>query len=90
MQEAVTCINTLKSYYRRQRKDESFDSFYISTEEAARELDIGEPALPRYRRQPRCLDDGSEPHRHVCPKDFYRQVYFQACDLSDRRTFREI
>ncbi|CAH1264068.1 Hypp2841 [Branchiostoma lanceolatum] len=48
---------------------------------AARELYIGEPILPRYRRQPRCLDDESEPHRPACPRDFHCQVYFQACDL---------
>ncbi|KAI8487209.1 tRNA selenocysteine 1-associated protein 1 [Branchiostoma belcheri] len=81
VQEAVTCVNTLKSFYRRQRTDASFDAFYDSAEEAARELNIGEPALPRYRRQPRRLDDGSQPHRHDSPKDFYRQIYFQACDL---------
>jgi len=81
VQEAVTLVNTLKSYYRRQRTDESFDAFYRSTKEAARELDIEEPTLPRYRRQPRRLDDGSEPHSHASPKDFHRQVFFQSCDL---------
>ncbi|XP_078679480.1 zinc finger MYM-type protein 1-like [Branchiostoma floridae x Branchiostoma belcheri] len=81
VQEAVTCVNTLKSFYRRQRTDASFDAFYDSAEEAARELNIGEPALPRYRRQPRRLDDGSQPHRHDSPKDFYRHIYLQACDL---------
>ncbi|XP_078665396.1 zinc finger MYM-type protein 1-like [Branchiostoma floridae x Branchiostoma belcheri] len=81
VQEAVTSVNTLKSFYRRQRTDESFDAFYDSVEEAARELNIGEPALPRYRRQPRRLDDGSQPHRYDSPKDFYRHIYLQACDL---------
>ncbi|CAH1240946.1 Hypp6235 [Branchiostoma lanceolatum] len=81
VQEAVGSVETLNRYYRRQRKEEAFDSFYMLTETAARELNIGEPTLPRYRRQPRRLDDGSEPHRPDGPKDFYRQVYFQACDL---------
>ncbi|CAH1254781.1 ZMYM1 [Branchiostoma lanceolatum] len=81
VQEAVGSVESLKTYYRRQRKEEAFDSFYMLTEQAARELNIGEPTLPRYRRQPRRLDDGSEPHRPAGPKEFYRQVYFQACDL---------
>ncbi|XP_035690920.1 zinc finger MYM-type protein 1-like [Branchiostoma floridae] len=81
VQEAMDSVETLKKYYRRQRTEESFDAFYASTVEKARELNIDEPVLPRYRRQPRRLDDGSDPHRHACPKDFHRLVYFQACDL---------
>ncbi|XP_078613923.1 zinc finger MYM-type protein 1-like [Branchiostoma floridae x Branchiostoma japonicum] len=81
VQEAVSSVNALKEHYGRLRTDEAFDTFYSATVETARGLNIGEPALPRYRRQPRRLDEGSDPHRHATPKDFYRQVFFQACDL---------
>ena len=37
--------------------------------------------LPRYRRPPARLDDGSAPHRHGSPKDHYRAQYYEACDL---------
>ena len=37
--------------------------------------------MPRYRKPPRRLDAGSQPHRFSEPKDFFRQQYFAACDL---------
>ena len=37
--------------------------------------------LPRNRRQPRRIDEGSELHQHDTPRDLYRKVYFEACDL---------
>ncbi|KAI8511315.1 zinc finger, MYM-type [Branchiostoma belcheri] len=81
VQDAVSSVTVLKSFFQRQRTDGAFESFYNATVNVARELDIGQPTLPRHRRQPKRLDDGSNPYRHNAPKDLYRQIYFEACDL---------
>ena len=44
-------------------------------------LKIGSPQLPRYRRAPLRLDDGSLQHKDDAPKDFFRFQYFKAFDL---------
>ena len=44
----------------------------------AQALQIVEPMLPRYRRAPLRYDDGSP---HSDPRSFYRQKYFESCDL---------
>lgn len=40
-----------------------------------------EPALPRYRKCPRCLDDGEPNYQFHDPKSLFRQQYFEAIDL---------
>ena len=47
-------------------------------------MEIARPELPRYRRPPATLDDGSQPHRYATPKDYFRHQYFQACSLLTR------
>ena len=39
------------------------------------------PELPRYRRPPAQIDDGSKPHHFSTPQEYYRQIYYQVCDL---------
>ena len=39
-----------------------------------------EPVLPRYRRLPKRVDDGSQQHKYNDPKVMYRQQYFEAID----------
>ncbi len=41
-----------------------------------------EPVLPRYRKAPRRLDGGAQPHRYSCPKDRYRHAYFEVLELA--------
>ena len=40
-----------------------------------------EPALPRYRKHPKRIDDGEATHRFERPKDYFKQMYFEAIDL---------
>lgn len=47
----------------------------------AKDLNIGEPVLPRQRRPPARIDSGSEPHRFSSPLEYYRHLYYEACDL---------
>ena len=80
-QDALVSVNATQSFYKCQRQDEAFDYFFESTVKLAQELNIGEPKLPRYRRPPQRLDDGNQPHIFLEPKEFFRQKYFEACDL---------
>ena len=43
-------------------------------------LKIGEAKLPRQRRAPKRFQE-SETHQFDTPKSFFRQIYFESCDL---------
>ena len=81
MQEALSAVNLLKPYITHLRSDSAFDTYSVATEALGEKLDIGRPNLPRYRRRPRRLDEGEEPHHFPSPKDYFRQQYFEAGDL---------
>ena len=81
IQEAVAAVNLAKSFYKRQRKEEAFNQFYDRTTKSASSLKIGLPSLPRYRRAPRRLDEGTSPHQFSTPKDYFRCHYYQVRDL---------
>ena len=72
IQEAISAVSLAKSFYKRQRTENAFQSFYDDVVTTAQKLKIGEPQLPRYRRVPRRLDDGSQPHRYSTPKEYFR------------------
>ena len=61
------------------RSEEKFTSFYDAVVNSSEGL-TDEPILPRYRRAPRRLDDGAQPHRFTCPRDRYRHAYFEALE----------
>jgi len=43
----------------------------------AKDLEIGEPNLPRYPKR----FGGSDPHQFDEPKRYFRQKYYSACDI---------
>ena len=47
VQEALTSVSMLKSFFQRHRNDEHFDQFYKATVELAEEQGISKPVLPR-------------------------------------------
>lgn len=69
VQEALACAKLAVSYLRRMRSDSSFERFYSSTVQEA-EVHCGEPCLPRYRRPPKRIDEGSVPHSFKSPQDY--------------------
>ena len=76
---AKMTVDTIKSL----RSDRMFDLFWLKVNRLASEFDIDEPHLPRRRRVPRRLDDGlSEGDFHDDPKSLYRQLYYEAIDLT--------
>lgn len=62
-----------------QRTDESFHHFYERVKQSATKF-TSEPCLPRRRRVPRSLDDGTDQHFDVAPEDFYRRTYYEVLD----------
>ncbi len=79
VQEGLSAARMAKSFLLRQRGDSTFESFYSSTVEQAQQY-TSEPALPRYRKPPKRLDDGSMPHKFTTPKDYFRVQYFEVLD----------
>ena len=81
IQEAVSAVNLAKGFYKRQRTEQTFNICYNKTVHNAESLQIGSPVLPQYKRLPKQLDQGTKPHEFEAPRDYFRQQYFEACDL---------
>ena len=79
IQEEVAGATLAISFLERQRSDTAFNDFYSRCLLESRDL-TSEPVLPRYRRLPKRVDDGSQQHKYNDPKAMYRQQYFEAID----------
>lgn len=65
-------VQTLKSI----RSGELFDLFWSKVSSTVESLDVEEPQLPRCRKVPKRIDDGtSAGDFHSTPKEYYRQHY---------------
>ncbi|XP_044869697.1 zinc finger MYM-type protein 1-like [Mauremys mutica] len=62
------------------RTDSSYNRFWETTVEKARNLYLDEPTLPRKRKPPRWLDHGSLPHTFSDPKDYFHKKYVEIID----------
>lgn len=80
IQDAFTAVDTAKTYYHRLRSEEIFNQFFDATVQIAGQHLIGQPALPRYRRHPARIEEGSGPHQYPSTRAYYRHIYFEACD----------
>ena len=41
----------------------------------------GKPSLPRYRRPPKRIEEGSTPHSFELPQDYLKSHYYYALDV---------
>ena len=65
------------------RSDEHYDAFWDLVIIAQQKVDVDDPQLPRKRKVPRRLDEGSAPPDFPTDcKAHYRQSYFEALDLA--------
>ena len=72
-------VKTLQSI----RTESAFDDFWLLVERRRELLDVEEPTLPRRRKTPRRFDAGNAAAEYPSTaKDMYRQVYYEALDLS--------
>lgn len=81
-QEAVDMVSTLKHTLQDFRKDSAFEEFWRNLEQNANGLGIPEPALPRPKKIPKRIDEGSDQHTYEGPKQLYRHWYFETIDTT--------
>ena len=81
VQEAMRGAQFLITHYESLCSEGQFDRFYDQVVEQSSNL-TDEPSLPRYRKRPRRLDDGSEPHRYETLKQrYHHNMYFKVLDM---------
>lgn len=80
IQDAQKASEAAKQFFLRQRSAEKFDELYDQCINEASKYSIGEPGLPRYRRPPRKIDDGTRPHQYPTPRNYFRQKYYEVID----------
>ena len=73
--EGLNGSRFLVKFLKSMRNEAAFESFYGGVVVASESL-TDETVLPRYRKAPRRLDDGAQPHRYNSQKDRYRHAYF--------------
>ena len=81
VQEVLVAANIAKSYLKKQREDGAFEVFYSRIVAESQMLTCSEPVLPRFRKAPKHLDDGAQPHHFATPKEHFRAQYFEVLDL---------
>ena len=71
-------VQTLKSL----RSDNNYKLFWKKVTHLAVKLEVSESALPRRRKVPKRLDDGTAAHEYpATAEDHFRQIYYEALDL---------
>ena len=81
LSDALSAVDAAKAYYHRLRSEEEFNRFFDATVQIVDKQNIGKPEVPRYRRRPSRFEDGSRPHEFSSARAYYRQTFFEACDL---------
>ena len=70
LQEAIMASTLAEQFVNGQRTDKAFDSLYSSVVIDSKDVTT-EPVLPRQRRPPKRIDDGTSPHTFSAPKDYF-------------------
>ncbi len=64
------------------RNEDAFDLFWLKVLKSAESFQL-EPQLPRHRKRPRRYEEGEADWEfHADPKDYFRQIYYEAIDLA--------
>ena len=87
VQEAVNAAKLAIAFIKRQRSDTAYEFFYSSIVLQAKKY-TNDPVLPRYKRPPKRLDDGSAPHVFTSPQEYFRTKYFEALDFVENEISR--
>ena len=78
-QAIAVMINTTSASL---RNAAHYDLFWQKVVAMAKENNVEDPKLPRNRKRPVRYEDGNaEAEFHSTPKDYYRQIYYEALDL---------
>ena len=80
--ESQEVASLLVKTLQRMRNESTFNLFWAAVQQLASNYDIEEPSLPRRRKVPRRPEVGSsEPEHPSSPKEYYKQIYYEALDL---------
>ncbi len=77
--DCFTAVNASIEALNNYRNDEHFTKFFESVKSAAEDK-CDPPVLPRQRRIPRRLNDGTSQHQFTTVEDVYRKEYFEVID----------
>ena len=80
IQEAVSASALAVNYLQKQIEESAYNTFYDTVVLESKDL-TADPVLPRQRRPPRRIDDGSAPYTFPNPKTFFKQMYNEALDI---------
>ena len=69
-----------KNFLSRHRTDDYFNILFKSAVADSENI-TDKPVLPRQKRVPKRIDDGSSGHSFTCPEDYHRSQYFEAVDI---------
>ncbi len=78
--DALVAADLATQSLKRSRCDEEFALIYDSAKEMCVNLDFDLPKLPRKRKAPTRLDDGSLPHSFETPEAYYRHMFYNCVD----------
>lgn len=79
--DARACAKLTVSTLRGLRTNNSFKLFWANVLDHQTWLEVSEPKLPRKRKAPARIAEGSEPHHHTTPESKYWQEFFAVIDL---------
>ena len=79
--DAIRGAELLISHFKSLSDESNFDRSYEDILQKSEGV-TDEPILPRYRKRPKRVDDGVQPHCYKSPKDRYRHMYFESLELA--------
>ena len=81
IQEATMAAELTIQHLQQHHCDSSFDLLYSQVVEEPKDL-TSPPSLPRHRRPPRQVRDGTATaHEFATPEDYFRKQHFEVLDL---------
>ena len=79
-QEAQAAAQVLITNYESMRTEEKAQEFYDSVKTDKPEV-VNNPGLPRYRKAPKRIDNGSKNHQFNIPEDYFRVQYYEVLEF---------
>ncbi len=87
VQDGIEAAKATATFYKKQQNPAAFDEFYKEAVEEAKDL-TDPPVLPRYRKKPKKLADGTQPRRFTDVKDYYREQYMDVMKTLEEEILR--
>ena len=79
--DALSAIEASKAHFKHLQSENEFDHFYTKVVGFAEKHEIEQQVLSRRRKHPKRYDSAAEPHVFSDAKDYFKQLYYEACNL---------